>query len=109
MTAARTLTDADLAALRELVREEIARNGPLVSGPSPWMTSEAVAEHLACSSRSVQNYARRGSLRPGCGGVIEVPTGTSEEDVQALEKLGAEVRRSCWVRIPTWSREERTA
>lgn len=48
-------------------------------------------------------------LEPGCGGVAEVPMGTSEDDVQALEQLGAEVRRSCWVRIPTWSREERTA
>jgi len=43
----RTLTDADLAALRELVREEIARNGPLVSRPSngrPLTVSETTSE-----------------------------------------------------------------
>jgi excisionase family DNA binding protein len=59
--AARTLTTADLAALRELVREEIART---VEPPaSPWMTAEDVAAALAVSARSVQGYARRGALR----------------------------------------------
>lgn len=54
-------------------------------------------------------WALTDHLKPGCGGVAEVPVSTSEEDVQALVKLGVEVRRSCWVRVPTWSREERTA
>jgi excisionase family DNA binding protein len=83
VSAARTLTDADLAALRELVREEIARNGPVAPEPSPWLTSEDVAAHLACSSRSVQNYARRGVLRCSrVGGLLRF----RREDVEAFAR-----------------------
>ncbi len=42
-------------------------------------------------------------LTAGCGGVAEVPVGTSEDDVRELEALGVEVRRSVWCRVATWS------
>ncbi len=80
MTAARTLTDADVEAIAEAVARLIA---PVAPEPSPWLTSEAVAAHLACSSRSVQNYARRGTLRCSrVGGLLRF----RREDVEAFAR-----------------------
>ena len=42
-------------------------------------------------------------LADSTGGVVEVPAGTSDDDVRELEALGCEVRRSAWARVATWT------
>lgn len=65
MTAARTLTDADVEAIAQRLAEIVA-----VKPASPWMTSEDVAELLAVNVRSVQNYAKTGALRSSRVGAL---------------------------------------
>lgn len=78
MTAARTLTDADVEAIAQRLAEIVA-----VKPASPWMTSEDVAELLAVNVRSVQNYAKTGALRSSRVGAL---LRFRREDVEAFAR-----------------------